>query len=100
MDIDHYAEWTAQAVPTGHEPNDLALMALSLVGDTGEVAEVIKKSLRDGVLDRGRLAHELSDVIFYWVQLCAVARVKPSELLDQSRISRESRLTNTSAIKP
>src|SRR6185312_4825472 len=71
MDIDSYAEWAQGALPAGTR-DDLAVLALSLVGDAAEVGEAIKRNLRGEPLDRGRLAHELADV-------------KPSTVLEQSR---------------
>ena len=91
MDIDSYAAWAQQVTPT-QTATDLAVVALSMLGDAGEVADTIKDSLRDGGrLDEVRLAHELGDVIFYWTCLCARAGINPSKLLEQSRKSIEGR---------
>ncbi len=96
MGIDDYVEWARRAGPeeTTAEATDahLAMLGLSLLGDAGEVADVLKRRLRDGVLDRGRLAYELGDVVYYWARLCAVTGVAPSTLLDQSRRTIEARL--------
>lgn len=96
MGIDDYVEWARRVGPeeTTAEATDahLAMLGLSLLGDAGEVADVLKRRLRDGVLDRGRLAHELGDVVYYWARLCAVTGVAPSTLLDQSRRNIETRL--------
>jgi hypothetical protein len=54
---------------------------------------VVKRSLRDGTLDRSRLAEELGDVVYYWARLCAVSGVPPEALLDESRRKIELRLT-------
>jgi NTP pyrophosphatase (non-canonical NTP hydrolase) len=101
MDIDLYVEWARSAgpVPTSPEASDthLAELGLGLVGDAGEVADLIKKYLRDGVLDRDHLAHELGDVLYYWARLCAVTSMRPSELLERSRRSIEARLAKRAA---
>ena len=63
---------------------------LGLAGESGEVADHIKKLLRDDWLDRAGLVDELGDVIYYWACLCAATGQKPSELLKASaaKISR------------
>jgi NTP pyrophosphatase (non-canonical NTP hydrolase) len=98
MDIDAYAEWASSTAPAPTEAEatgtHLAELGLGLVGDAGEVADLIKKCLRDGVLDREHLAHELGDVLYYWARLCAVTSLRPSELLERSRRSIEARLAN------
>src|SRR4051794_20839443 len=96
MSIDEYAAWARSVGPveTTAEPSTehLATLGLGLVGDAGEVADLLKKCLRDGVLDRERLAHELGDVLYYWARLCAVTSVAPSEILERSRRNIEARL--------
>ena len=96
MQIDDYVEWArkAEQVEVTAEVSDvqLAIMGLSLLGDAGEVADMLKRRLRDGVLDRERLANELGDVLYYWARICAVTGVTPSTLLDQSRRNIEPRL--------
>jgi NTP pyrophosphatase (non-canonical NTP hydrolase) len=84
MDIDSYADWAQGALPAATR-DDLAVVVLSLVGDTAEVAEAVKRTLRGEPLDRGRLAHELGDVIFYWACLCRETGLKPSAVLETSR---------------
>jgi NTP pyrophosphatase (non-canonical NTP hydrolase) len=39
--------------------------ALGLCGETGEVAEKVKKQVRDGVFNRHEVAKELGDVLWY-----------------------------------
>ena len=101
MDIDAFAEWASSTAPAPPDAEatgpHLAELGLGLVGDAGEVADLIKKYLRDGVLDRDHLAHELGDVLYYWARLCAVTSVRPSELLERSRRSIEARLAKRAA---
>ncbi len=44
MDIDSYATW-AQKVTRSETKTDLAIVALSMLGDAGEVADVVKNDL-------------------------------------------------------
>jgi phosphoribosyl-ATP pyrophosphohydrolase len=101
MGIDDYVEWARKTGPEEITADvsgaQLALLGLSFIGDAGEVAEVVKNRLRDGVLDRGRLVYELGDVAYHWARLCAAAGVTPSELLDRSRRNVEARLAKRAA---
>jgi NTP pyrophosphatase (non-canonical NTP hydrolase) len=95
MDIDDYLKWARSMGPETTSPEataeHLALLALGLVGDAGEVADLVRKRLRDGRLDRDHLAYELGDVAFHWARLCAVTGIAPSELLERSRRNIEAR---------
>ena len=95
MSIEEYVAWARGTAPVeaAAEPSRdyLAMVGLGLVGDAGEVADMVKKYLRDGTLDRERLAHELGDVLYYCAQLCAVTSVEPADLLARSRRAIEAR---------
>jgi NTP pyrophosphatase (non-canonical NTP hydrolase) len=96
MNIDDYVDWARRVGPEQTTPDataeHLALLGLGLVGDAGEVADLLRKRLRDGTLDRVHLAYELGDVVFHWARLCAVTGIAPSELLERSRRNIEARL--------
>lgn len=97
MNIDDYVAWAQRVGSAGMTAqttaeHQLALLGLGLVADAGEVADLLKKYLRDGALDRDHLAHELGDVAYYWAQLCAATGIGPSEVLERSRRSIEGRL--------
>ncbi|MCK1743779.1 nucleoside triphosphate pyrophosphohydrolase family protein [Bradyrhizobium sp. 139] len=92
MTIDEYAAWAAMIAKVDEHPSNerLSYLGLGLAGESGEVAEHIKKLLRDGWLDQAGLVDELGDVIYYWACLCAATGQQPSELLKASaaRINR------------
>ena len=74
---DYQARSRATAVYPGAGAN-LTYPALGLCGEAGEVAEKVKKMVRDdrGVLTEARraaLAHELGDVLWYTAQLATEA---------------------------
>ena len=43
---------------------------LGLCGESGEVAEKVKKQVRDGVFNRREVAKELGDVLWYLANIC------------------------------
>ena len=43
---------------------------LGLCGESGEVAEKVKKQVRDGVFNRHEVAKELGDVLWYLTNIC------------------------------
>lgn len=71
-------EYQKQAVKTAIYPRDAAVIypALGLCGETGEVAEKVKKSIRDegGFMSESRrdeLGKELGDVLWYLSNLAS-----------------------------
>jgi NTP pyrophosphatase (non-canonical NTP hydrolase) len=97
MTLDEYAEWAVAAARVTADPGNekLAYLGLGLSAESGEVADLIKKSLRDGTLDRAALIDELGDVIYYWCCLCAASGHNPSELLAKSREKITARISAT-----
>jgi NTP pyrophosphatase (non-canonical NTP hydrolase) len=96
MQIDEYAAWAAQiakVAPTATpDPARLAYLGLGLTGEAGEVAELIKKLLRDGAWSAERIGDELGDVFYYLAALCAASGHRPSDILAASRAKIEARL--------
>jgi NTP pyrophosphatase (non-canonical NTP hydrolase) len=66
---------------TAFQERDLSIASFGLAGETGEVMELLKKRVRDGVLDIDKLEKELGDVIYYWVMLCRQFGLTPSKVL-------------------
>jgi len=87
MTIDEYADWAATVAQVTASPSNdkLSYLGLGLAGEAGEVADHIKKLLRDGGLDAERFTEELGDLIYYWACLCVASGQKPSALLAKSR---------------
>ena len=54
---------------------------LGLVGEAGEVAEKIKKYIRDGNKDLDAIQKELGDVIFYWTALHGALGLDPEDTI-------------------
>ncbi len=101
MELKTYAEKieSLAAYPEALQGTQAAVCytALGLAGEAGEVANQIKKVLRD---DNGRvsdsrrkaLASELGDVAWYFVMLCRELGIDPSHVLAENVDKLSSRL--------
>ena len=98
MTIDEYAAWAATIAKVDEHPSNerLSYLGLGLAGEAGEVAEHIKKLLRDDWLDKAGLVEELGDVVYYWACLCAATGQQPSELLKASAAKIKRRISEAS----
>lgn len=94
MTIDEYAQWaiTVPQPDSGSGADRLAYMGLGLAGEAGEVADTIRRSIRDGSLQEERLVYELGDLVYHWACLCSEIGQSPSALLGRSRQQIEARL--------
>jgi NTP pyrophosphatase (non-canonical NTP hydrolase) len=85
MDFAAYQSLSRRTATYPHAGTDLTYPALGLCGEAGEVAEKVKKTLRDdgGVLSderRDALARELGDVLWYLSQLATEAGLDLEEI--------------------
>lgn len=83
MDFNHYQNKTEE---TAVYPKDEAIhyLALGLTGEAGEVAEKIKKSIRDDKdLDDG-MKDELGDVLWYLARLADELGFELDEIADNN----------------
>lgn len=63
----------------------LSNMALGLIGEIGEVADIIKKHLYQGhQLDMDHIKEEIGDVMFYMANLCNTLDLDLETLLEQN----------------
>jgi len=58
--------------------------ALGLAGEAGEVANKVKKMIRDGKLDRSGIAAELGDVLWYVAALARDLNIDLQDLASQN----------------
>lgn len=67
-----FEEYEKFAKSTAIYPRENALIypTLGLCGESGEVAEKVKKFIRDGVLDPDELHKEIGDVLWYLSAIC------------------------------
>lgn len=59
-----YSRWVETMIITTGQDR-LVENTLGLVGESGEVAEKVKKIIRDGTIDVNMITKELGDVLFY-----------------------------------
>lgn len=73
MQANDYQDWTLETAiyPQAGTGGDMELyyLAMGLCGESGEVANKIKKLLRDGKLNIGDLIYECGDVAYYLARL-------------------------------
>ena len=92
MTIDEYGRWAAEDRSVGRSRDErLIYCALGLFGEAGELADTIRKMMREGTLDQDRLLNELGDVLYHWAGLVAELGQTPSEMLTRSRSNIEAR---------
>lgn len=93
--LDAYARWAAGiAARVGADDRDrLAYLGLGLASEAGEVADQIKRLIRDSAVDSAAFADELGDVAYYWAALCDAAGRSPTAVLAASRARIEAKLS-------
>ena len=81
-----FEEYQEQARSTAIYPRDRAIVypALGLTGEAGEVAEKVKKWIRDGTLDKESIAKELGDVLWYIAALSGDLGISMDEIASQN----------------
>ena len=85
MDFSEYQSLSRRTAKYPRAGTDMTYPALGLCGEAGEVAEKVKKTIRDdgGVLSderRAALARELGDVLWYLSQLATEAGLDLKEI--------------------
>lgn len=87
MDFEQYQSAARQTAQYPDMGRNLAYPTLGLAGETGEVAERVKKMIRDdgGVLTserRDALKAELGDVLWYVAALCSELELSMGEVAE------------------
>jgi len=66
MNLNEYQKGATETFIKGQKDLDLARLTLGLSGESGEVAEKVKKALRgDKPLENSEMTNELGDVMWY-----------------------------------
>jgi len=97
MNANSYQQWTLSTAiypgaGTGND-SELSYLALGLNGEAGEVADKIKKLLRDNKLDVGGVIYELGDVCWYVASLADSLGYSLEDILTINNAKLESRKT-------
>lgn len=87
IDFDGYQEFVGTTAVYPNRGSNFIYPALGLCGEAGEVAEKVKKVLRDknGVMDdasRAALKYELGDVYWYLARLCSELGFSSQEVVE------------------
>lgn len=85
-DFDAYGAWTktrwfSKGETEINGEHNLAIMSLGIAGEAGEVAEKMKKVIRDGTIDKPAILKELGDVVFYVCMIADYFGFTPSQIL-------------------
>lgn len=97
--VDRYQLWVDQAW-NGRRPDDgnqlrhLFIMTVGLGGESGEVQELLKKHVRDGVLDKQKLLLELGDVAYYLTRIASWFGMSLREVLEANQVKLTERQAN------
>jgi NTP pyrophosphatase (non-canonical NTP hydrolase) len=85
MNLKEYLEFTDSVAVysngSGDKERDRAYLGLGIAGEAGEVADAIKKEMRDGLSRRLEVGLELGDVLWYWVRLVKTYGFTPDEVM-------------------
>ena len=97
MNANSYQQWTLSTAiypgaGTGND-SELSYLAFGLNGEAGDVADKIKKHLRDGKLDIGGIIYELGDVCWYVARLADSLGYSLEDILAINNAKLESRKT-------
>ena len=74
--------WTPKRRKLGLK--DYYIMTAGLGGETGEVLEILKKSVRDDELDKEHLLEELGDVFYYLTMVCNYHKIKLEDVISNN----------------
>jgi NTP pyrophosphatase (non-canonical NTP hydrolase) len=89
MEFDRYQEESGKTAIYPDRGKNFVYPTLGLAGETGEVAEKIKKVIRDkgGIVDdatRDALRKELGDVLWYVAQLCTELDLSMADVAEKN----------------
>lgn len=87
MKFKDYQKWVLKMWKGNPDQLDLTdhyIMSTGLGGEAGEVLEILKKSVRNGTLDKVHLSEELGDVLYYLAMLCNYHGLSLKDVMEQN----------------
>jgi len=89
MTFDEYQKLALRTAITTGKKNELFHLVLGLVGESGEIAEKVKKLIRDhdsneDMIDRDDIAKELGDVLWYIAVLSSHLGITLEDIADKN----------------
>ena len=91
-EFDEYQDFTDTTDVYPNDKFNIGYKALGLVGEAGEVADKVKKHLRDGkALDIGGIIYELGDVCWYVARMAEALGYELEDVLTINYSKLESR---------
>jgi NTP pyrophosphatase (non-canonical NTP hydrolase) len=102
MTLDAFAQWAAaiSKPDQASRMERLTYVGLGLIGEAGEVADILRRGMRDGTLNEDQLVYELADLLFHWVLLCAELGQSPETVVARSRAIIEERVARQTVTAP
>lgn len=95
MKLNEYQELSKRTYPKKTKKENLSNFALGLTGESGEVADIVKKHLHHGhELESVELLKELGDVMFYIASMCTLLGVEMEMVADMNVEKLERRYVN------
>lgn len=96
MEINHYAKEASKTAIYPNIGNNIFYPTLGLVGEAGEIANKVKKIIRDkkGILgneDRVAIAEELGDVLWYVAAIAKELRFSLDEIAHSNIVKLQER---------
>jgi NTP pyrophosphatase (non-canonical NTP hydrolase) len=83
--LDLYQEEVRRTTGTKDHIETVVMTAMGLAGEVGECVDVLKKYIfHDHSLDKGKLALELGDVLWYLTALCNALEIPLKEVIDKN----------------
>jgi len=85
MILKEYSVWVNNRWDNDPRParDKIAIAAMGITGEAGEVSEPLKKALYSGkVVDRAYMVKELGDLLHYWVRIAGILGISPEEIMD------------------
>lgn len=100
MTLKEYAKFR-QKTKKSPAVSTLAYLGLGIAGESGEVADAIKKYMRDssGTTEdylkyKSMIVEELGDVLWYWTGLCEYLDVTPEDVMQRNKKKLIARYVN------